>query len=243
LGLDGARGIGTTTRICRHFGGQAHLGQIKGWNASNACARRAGPSGSTPSSALSRSMARCAKSRSPKPTTRCPRFKHSWNLVMSRAWPMTSVAPSRPIIATIVNQRGDCGIGLRRRALRAAIIDGTGPHDATVTALAQAVPYRWHQSCRPSLGANAQRRPSMISSGLIIVWLQIRVPPAPPRSPARIRFPGAGGIVFNFPGLGVGQNWYSSPKMPARSLPSPDPFPAGIGVANGDRFDLRQRRV
>jgi site-specific DNA recombinase len=25
----------------------------------------------------------------------------------------------------------------------AAIIDGTGPHDATVTALAQAVPYRW----------------------------------------------------------------------------------------------------
>jgi site-specific DNA recombinase len=29
----------------------------------------------------------------------------------------------------------------------AAIIDGTGPHDATVTALAQAVPYRWH--CGP----------------------------------------------------------------------------------------------
>ena len=25
----------------------------------------------------------------------------------------------------------------------AAIVDGTGPHDATVTALAQAVPYRW----------------------------------------------------------------------------------------------------
>jgi hypothetical protein len=25
----------------------------------------------------------------------------------------------------------------------AAIIDGTGPHDATVTALAQGVPYRW----------------------------------------------------------------------------------------------------
>jgi hypothetical protein len=31
------------------------------------------------------------------------------------------------------------------RAL-AAIIDGTGPHDATVTALAQAVPYRWDHS-------------------------------------------------------------------------------------------------
>ena len=28
----------------------------------------------------------------------------------------------------------------------AAIIDGTGPHDATVTALAQAVPHRWDRS-------------------------------------------------------------------------------------------------
>jgi hypothetical protein len=28
----------------------------------------------------------------------------------------------------------------------AAIIDGTGPHDATVTALAQPVPYRWDRS-------------------------------------------------------------------------------------------------
>jgi hypothetical protein len=28
----------------------------------------------------------------------------------------------------------------------AAIIDGTGPHDATVTALAQAVPYRWDRN-------------------------------------------------------------------------------------------------
>ena len=28
----------------------------------------------------------------------------------------------------------------------AAIIDGSGPHDATVTALAQAVPYRWDRS-------------------------------------------------------------------------------------------------
>jgi Family of unknown function (DUF5681) len=28
----------------------------------------------------------------------------------------------------------------------AAIIDGTGPHDATVTGLAQAVPYRWNRS-------------------------------------------------------------------------------------------------
>jgi hypothetical protein len=31
----------------------------------------------------------------------------------------------------------------------AAIIDGTGPHDATVTALAQAVPYRWRCSPGP----------------------------------------------------------------------------------------------
>src|SRR5262249_59946560 len=28
----------------------------------------------------------------------------------------------------------------------AAIIDGTGPHDATVTELAQAVPYRWDRN-------------------------------------------------------------------------------------------------
>jgi hypothetical protein len=28
----------------------------------------------------------------------------------------------------------------------AATIDGTGPHDATVTALAQAVPYRWDRN-------------------------------------------------------------------------------------------------
>jgi site-specific DNA recombinase len=28
----------------------------------------------------------------------------------------------------------------------AAIIEGTGPHDTTVTALAQAVPYRWDRS-------------------------------------------------------------------------------------------------
>jgi hypothetical protein len=32
------------------------------------------------------------------------------------------------------------------RAQLAAIIDGTGPHDATVTALAQAVPYRWDRN-------------------------------------------------------------------------------------------------
>jgi site-specific DNA recombinase len=31
----------------------------------------------------------------------------------------------------------------------AAIIDGTGPHDATVTALAQAVPHRWDRSPGP----------------------------------------------------------------------------------------------
>ena len=31
LGLDGSRGIDTATRIRRHFGAQAHLGQIKRW--------------------------------------------------------------------------------------------------------------------------------------------------------------------------------------------------------------------
>jgi hypothetical protein len=36
----------------------------------------------------------------------------------------------------------------------AAIIDGTGPHDATVTALAQAVPYRWDRN--PAGGGSEQ---------------------------------------------------------------------------------------
>jgi site-specific DNA recombinase len=31
----------------------------------------------------------------------------------------------------------------------ATIIDGTGPHDATVTALAQALPHRWDRSPGP----------------------------------------------------------------------------------------------
>jgi site-specific DNA recombinase len=38
----------------------------------------------------------------------------------------------------------------------AAIIDGTGPHDATVTALAQAVPYRWD---RNPAGQGSERTP------------------------------------------------------------------------------------
>jgi hypothetical protein len=36
---------------------------------------------------------------------------------------------------------------------------------------------------------------------LIIAWFQVRVLPAPPRSPAQIRFPGAFVIVFDFPWL------------------------------------------
>jgi hypothetical protein len=47
------------------------------------------------------------------------------------------------------------------------------------------------QSCRPSLGANARQRPLMIILGLIIAWWSV----------AQIWFPGAGGMVFNFPGL------------------------------------------
>jgi site-specific DNA recombinase len=36
----------------------------------------------------------------------------------------------------------------------AAIIDGTGPHDATVTALAQAVPYRWGRTPAANIRSN-----------------------------------------------------------------------------------------
>jgi hypothetical protein len=36
---------------------------------------------------------------------------------------------------------------------------------------------------------------------LIIAWPRFRVLPAPPRSPAQFRFPGAVGIVFDFPWL------------------------------------------
>jgi site-specific DNA recombinase len=42
----------------------------------------------------------------------------------------------------------------------AAIIDGTGPHDATVTALAQAVPHRWDRSPGPSPCSRARRYPT-----------------------------------------------------------------------------------
>jgi hypothetical protein len=46
-------------------------------------------------------------------------------------------------------RREQTGVGkLRIPVARdaAASADGTGPHDATVTALAQAVPYRWDRS-------------------------------------------------------------------------------------------------
>ena len=46
----------------------------------------------------------------------------------------------------------------------AAIIDGTSPHDATVTALAQAVPYRWDRSPAGQVSEQTPGdRPLMIS--------------------------------------------------------------------------------
>jgi len=57
----------------------------------------------------------------------------------------------------------------------------------------------------------------------------------------------------NFPGplaretwersVSIARNKRSSPKMPGRSLASPNLFPAGIRNAYRDRFDCRQRRV
>jgi site-specific DNA recombinase len=44
----------------------------------------------------------------------------------------------------------------------AAIVDGTGPHDATVTALAQAVPHRWDGS--PAGQSSDHRRSRLASS-------------------------------------------------------------------------------
>ena len=46
-----------------------------------------------------------------------------------------------------------------------------------------------------------RRVPCSGSCTPIIAWLQVRVLPAPPRSPAQFRFPGATGIVFDFPWL------------------------------------------
>jgi hypothetical protein len=43
----------------------------------------------------------------------------------------------------------------------AAIIDGTGPHDATVTALAQAVPYRWD---RPPPNSRSNRQTAALDT-------------------------------------------------------------------------------
>ena len=75
----------------------------------------------------------------------------------------------------------------------------------------------------------------------------------PPRSPAQIRFPCAVGIVFNFPRLWCERHKRGqSPSrgtgrrdriIPTQSLPSPNPFPAGIDGGNGDRFDHRLRLV
>ena len=41
---------------------------------------------------------------------------------------------------------------------------------------------------------------------LITAWLQVQFLPGPPRSPAQIRFPAAGGIVFKFPRLWRGKS-------------------------------------
>src|SRR6516162_8365962 len=59
----------------------------------------------------------------------------------------------------------------------AAIIDGTGPRDAAVTALAQAVPYRWDHSPhgQGSEQWSYDHRPGLarITSGSIIAWLPV----------------------------------------------------------------------
>jgi hypothetical protein len=85
------------------------------------------------------------------------------------------------------------------------------------------------------------------------VWSSVRVLPAPPRSPAHLRFPGALGIVFNIPRLccpetrdstvSVARNGLTSPKMPPRSLTSLDFFPAEFPVADRDWFECRPRPV
>jgi hypothetical protein len=75
-------------------------------------------------------------------------------------------------------------------------------------------------------------RPRSGQPACIIVWLPVRVLPAPPRSPGQFRFPGAVGIVFDFPRLcrrrtrdravSTARNRQVSPKKPAQSLASPN---------------------
>jgi hypothetical protein len=87
---------------------------------------------------------------------------------------------------------------------------------------------------------------------IISRWL-VRVLPAPPRSPAKRHLPGATGIALDFPRLcrprrgivrvSAAQDRSLSPKMPARSLASPNHFPAEFSVANRDGFECRRRLV
>jgi hypothetical protein len=89
--------------------------------------------------------------------------------------------------------------------------------------------------------------------GPIIGWLSVCVLPAPPRSPAQLRFPGAVGIVFNIPRLccpetrdstvSVARNRLASSKNATRSLASLDFFPAEFPVADRGWFECRQRPV
>jgi hypothetical protein len=82
----------------------------------------------------------------------------------------------------------------------AAIIDGTGQHDATVTSLAQPVQYRWAST--PD-GKRSEQTPGgrtlKIGLGALIGWLPVRVLPAPPPSSAQIRFPAVSEKTPGFP--------------------------------------------
>jgi hypothetical protein len=92
-----------------------------------------------------------------------------------------------------------------------------------------------------------QRSPCIIAR-----WL-VRVLPAPPRSPAQFRFPGALGIVFDFPwlcrrGRGTARSLWPGiggccQKRPPSLWPRQTSFPAEFLPANRERFERRQRPV
>jgi hypothetical protein len=87
-------------------------------------------------------------------------------IAKARAWIDDVASGSVPSFTEIAEREGKVERHIRLLAplafipprTLAAIIDGTGPHDATVTALAQAVPYRWTAVREPRLAANARRR-------------------------------------------------------------------------------------
>jgi hypothetical protein len=109
------------------------------------------------------------------------------------------------------------------------------------------------QSCEPSLGANARRRPLMISFGPIIGWLQVRVLSAPPRSLTQIRFPAVSGRTPGFPRHSRGPDRHFRSLLPvtadrrgknaARSLARANPFPADFIPTGRDPFACRLRPV